>query len=85
MTSEPTPESDLEMLERIAWIKARKAPISDIAREGWRFAAIRLVNLMGERLSRITVPITEHYDWDRLRINVAHRVEPTLVKWSGKR
>jgi hypothetical protein len=82
MTSEPTPEGDLEMLERIAWIKARAAPISEIAREGWAYAATRLSNLASERLSRITIPITSHYDWDRLRINVAHRVEPTLVKWS---
>jgi hypothetical protein len=80
MTSEPTPEDDLIRL-------AQRIQEQGVSGEAWErmmrdAACERLVNLMGERLSRITIPITSHYDWDRLRTNVAHKVEPKLVKWS---
>jgi hypothetical protein len=91
MTSEPTPEGDLDLLTRefqreelermAAEISERSIFIQEYARTIQAAAVSRLVNLMDGKLSRITIPITQHYDWDRLRINVAHRVEPTLVKW----
>lgn len=33
-------------------------------------------------LSRIVyVRLTEHFDWERLRVNVYHLVAPKLVRW----
>lgn len=43
-------------------------------------AAQRVADFAGT-LPRITVRLTEHFDWDRLRVNVAHRVSPGLVRW----
>jgi hypothetical protein len=74
---EPSPESDLSALNGEGWPNQHPYWM----RACRNMAAGRLSRLASERLSRITIPITSHYDWDRLRINVAHRVEPTLVKW----
>lgn len=86
MTSEPTPEGDLEYLEQyqqaIREVQGYRVVPEQFHKRVVIAAACRLFNLMGERLSRITMPITEHYDWQRLKINVAHKVEPKLVKWS---
>lgn len=76
MDYEPTPASDLEMLvENLAHGGGTTTGVHELASE-------RLADFVADRLSRITMPITEHYDWDRLRVNVAHKVEPKLVKWS---
>jgi hypothetical protein len=44
-------------------------------------AAARRIATFAATLPRITVKLTEHFDWDRLRVNVATLVAPDLVKW----
>lgn len=82
MTSEPTPESDLALLEAAREIQEQSITMEEWDRIMRDRAATRLMYLMLDQLTRITVAITSHYDWQRLRINVAHKVEPKLVKWS---
>lgn len=44
-----------------------------------RRAAERLAAV---RLPRITMPLTSWFDWDCLRLNVAHSVSPKLLRWT---
>lgn len=66
-----------------AW-SAVHAPITcavDLARH--RNAA-RVVAQHGDRLTRVLhVRISEAFDWDRLRVNVAHLVAPRMVRGSS--
>lgn len=47
-----------------------------------RRAAAQTIADMAERLPRITLPITQCFDWERCRVNVAHLVAPKLVRWT---
>lgn len=57
------------------------APVRDaIDRLAVRKAARRIAAFAAQ-LPRITVKLTDHFDWDRLRVNVYSLVAPDLVKW----
>lgn len=43
-------------------------------------AASRLAELCSS-LPRLTVPLTRHFDYDRLRVNVYHLIAPDLIQW----
>ena len=54
---------------------------ADLARR--RNAARRIADWLFAYLTRVVgTRLTEWFDWDRLRVNVAHRVSPSTVRWS---
>ncbi len=49
-----------------------------------RNAARRIADWLWRYLTRVVdVQLTEWFDWDRLKVNVAHHVSPQLVRWSA--
>lgn len=66
-----------------AWFAAH-APVRDAVDLARARNAVRVVAAHGDRLTRmLSVRITEHIDFDRLRVNVYHRVAPGLLRWEG--
>lgn len=76
--SDPTPSGDIALL---AVTESGLDPV-DVARvrNAKRGAAARLA-IAATHLPRCKQPLTEHMDFERLRVNVAHVVAPGLVKW----
>lgn len=63
-------------------IIAVSAPATDaIATLAVRRAAARISEFVLSLSRLVIVRITQWFDWERLRVNVAHLVAPTLVKF----
>lgn len=68
-----------------AWSAVHTPPRSpgDVARA--RNAARTVAAVADVELTRIVgVRITEYFDWERLRVNVTHRVSPRLIRWEER-
>lgn len=66
-----------------AWEALHEMPIPGQPRNARRLAARMVADAAKRELSRVVMPITQHFDWDRLRVNVAHKVSPAIVKWKA--
>lgn len=63
-----------------AWTLAHM-PAHGAAERNERRAACAEVARVAARLPRLVVPLTQHFDWDRLVVNVYAKVAPGLVTW----
>lgn len=46
-----------------------------------RASAARRLAWYAGTFARIEMPLAPWFDWERLRVNVAHHVAPELVRW----
>lgn len=66
-----------------AWEALHEMPVPGdaVSVAAWRNRRrVAATDVASARLPRITVPLVS-FDWDRLRVNVMHLVEPRLVTW----
>ncbi len=65
-----------------AWIGRHWNQAHDPAEPEWiRLRSATKIKLWARALPRLAVRAIEWFDWDRLRVNVAHHVAPEIVRW----
>lgn len=74
-----TPEEALHVLEGP---DGSHNPVDDARIRNRRRFAADLLGDLARQMGRTTQPLVGWFDWDRLKVNVAHLVSPKIVRWS---